>query len=136
VQLDRPSDWNIINGRRMTDSRGKNTCEAPEIAAAMRLQVPGTSGGLCISKAPCRPYESNAKENAQSRGLVKDMSDPVRVAPQNEALYMVQKMSDKTAFRCRALVAIHRGARTVKNQHPREGKTHTECGVAPPQAAV
>jgi hypothetical protein len=34
VQLDRASNWGFTNDK-MTGSRGKNTCEAPDIAAAI-----------------------------------------------------------------------------------------------------
>jgi hypothetical protein len=55
----------------MTRSQGKNTCEAPEIAAAIRLQVERRSGELLLFKASGMPYGSNARENAQSRSVVK-----------------------------------------------------------------
>jgi hypothetical protein len=76
VQLDYLSDWSIIN-ERMTRSRGKNTCEAPEIAAAIRLQVDRRSEEFWLFEGSGKPYESDARENAQSRSAVKVMSDPV-----------------------------------------------------------
>jgi hypothetical protein len=73
MRLDHTSDWSIKN-ERITRSRGKNTFEASEITAAIWLQVHRWSEGLGTSEACCRPYESNAKENAQSRGVVKTIS--------------------------------------------------------------
>ena len=58
----------------MTRSRGKNTCEAPEIAAAIRWQVDRTSEELWLFEGSGQPYESDARENAQSRSAVKVMS--------------------------------------------------------------
>ena len=59
------------------DIRGKNTCETPEIAAAMSLQVHRRSEELRVSKAAGFPYERNARANAQRRRDVKAMSEPV-----------------------------------------------------------
>jgi hypothetical protein len=75
VQLDHPSDWSITN-ERMARSRGKNTSEAPEIAAAILSQALLKSGELRVSKASGRPYESNARENTQTRSFVRAMVDP------------------------------------------------------------
>jgi hypothetical protein len=98
VQLERASDWSIAN-ERMTGSRGKNTWEAPETAAAILLQVDRRVEELCFSTSSCRPYESNARENMLSRSFVKAMSDPVWGGePQwiREALHIVREMCDRT----------------------------------------
>ena len=58
----------------MARSRGKNTCEAPEIAAAIRLQVHRRSEELGFSNVSGRLYESSARENVQ-RSVAKAMSD-------------------------------------------------------------
>jgi hypothetical protein len=96
VQLDHPSVWSIEN-ESMTRSRGKNTCEAPEIAAAILLQVHRRSEELCFSKASGRPCESNARENAQSRSFVRAMSDPAGAESGPQCpLYIVHEVSDRT----------------------------------------
>ena len=89
----------MIN-ERTTHLRGRNTCEAPEIAAAILLQVHRRSEELWFSKVSGWPDESNARENAQSRSVDETMSDPVRGREQpqwiSKALYIVQKMSDRS----------------------------------------
>ena len=69
MRLGRSSNWSIVN-KRIMRSQGKNTCEAPEIATAIRLQVERRSGELRLFKASGKPHESNARENAQSRRVV------------------------------------------------------------------
>jgi hypothetical protein len=77
--------------------RGKDTCEAPETAAAIFSQTLLKSGELRFSKASGRPYESNARENAQTRSFVRAMIDPAWAGEQPpNALYIVQKVDDRT----------------------------------------
>lgn len=61
----------------MICSQGKNTCETLEIAALIWLQVDRMSEELRLFKGPDQPYESNARENAQNRGFVNAIRDPL-----------------------------------------------------------
>jgi len=65
------------------DIRGKNTCEAPEIASAMSLQVRRRSEELRVSKAAGLPYERDARANAQTRSDVKAMNETMWGSPTN-----------------------------------------------------
>jgi hypothetical protein len=76
MKLDQSSVWSITN-ERMTRSRGKNTCEAPEMAAAILLQVHKRSEELRFSKVSGWPYESDASENVRSRSVPRAMSNLV-----------------------------------------------------------
>jgi hypothetical protein len=84
--------------KRESDIRGKNTCEAPEIAAAMSLQVHRRSEELRFSKIAGLPYEHNARANKQRRTKVKAMGVEQRAAPSEEAkpFYIVQERSAMT----------------------------------------
>ena len=57
--------------------RGKNTCDAPEIAAAMSLQIHRRSEELHVSKIAGLPYERNARTNEQRTSNIKAMSVPM-----------------------------------------------------------
>ena len=74
----------------MTRSRGKNTCEAAETAAAILLQVHRRSEELRFSKASGWPYESDSRENANSRSVLRAMSGVWSLQWITEAPYIVQ----------------------------------------------
>ena len=76
---------------RMTRSRGKNTCEAPEMAAAILLQVPRRSEESRFSKASGRPYETDARKHANSRSVLRAMSGVWGLRLIREAPYIVQE---------------------------------------------
>jgi hypothetical protein len=67
----------MMSHERESDIRGKNTCDAPEIAAAISLQVHRRSDELRVSKAADLAYEGNARANAQRRSDTTAMSEPM-----------------------------------------------------------
>ena len=71
-----------------TTLRGKKTCEAPEIAAEISLQVHRKSKELPVSKAADVPYEREARANAQRRSEVKAMSETVWGSPTDRRILL------------------------------------------------
>ena len=76
VQLNHQLERSVIH-RWESDIRGKNTCDTPEIAVAISLQVQKGFEELRVSKVAGMPYERNARANEPRMSEVKAMSEPV-----------------------------------------------------------
>ena len=113
-------------------SQGKNTCEAPEIATAIRLQVERRSGELRLFKASGKPHESNARENAQSRRVVKAIRNTAlsgeRPQQLTEALYIVQEVTNRANVNGLLTPSYFVMAELHRNQRPGKGKKNTGVG--------
>ena len=77
LDRDHSSDQSITT-KKSVHARGKNTCEASEIAAAIVLQVFEKSELARFSKGFEWPYDSRARKNAQRRSVVEDIGHPMR----------------------------------------------------------